>query len=217
MSAGSDLGRRIAYHRERLGLTHEQLAERTELTSGYIRYLEESTGTPSRESLIHLAEALDTTFDDLLGGATDRPPGKGPAMAHPTLEVLDEEECLRLIAPGGIGRVAFGGLRGPTILPVNYQLVDGSVIFRTAYGGPMDEDLRTGLEGVEIKIGFEVDKIDEARREGWSVLIQGAAHHISPDQIPQVSVTPWAGGERELYIRIAPTQITGRRIHGPRT
>ncbi|MGV9306626.1 helix-turn-helix domain-containing protein [Nonomuraea sp. NPDC003727] len=213
MTAGSDLGRRIAHHRERLGLSYEQLADRTMLTAGYLRYLEESAGTPTRETLIRLAEALGTSVDELLGGGTDRPPGKGPATARPTVEVLDEEECKRLIAPGGIGRVAFSGLRGPTVLPVNYQFVDDSVIFRTRYGGPMDEDLRTGLEGVDIKIGFEVDRIDEARREGWSVLIQGAAHHLSPDQVPQVDVTPWAGGERELYIRVVPAQITGRRIH----
>jgi hypothetical protein len=33
--------------------------------------------------------------------------------------------------------------------------------------------------------------------------------------LPKVSgsgVEPWAGGERELYIRIIPRQITGRRI-----
>ncbi|MEV4165886.1 pyridoxamine 5'-phosphate oxidase family protein [Nonomuraea dietziae] len=213
MTAGSDLGRRIAYHRERLGLSYDELAERAEMSSGYLHYLEESPGSPTMESLIRLAQALDTTVDDLLGEGTNRPQGQGPAMANPTLEVLEEDECLRLVSPGGIGRVAFGGQRGPTVLPVNYRFVDGAVVFRTAYGGPMDEDLRTGLEGVEIKVGFEVDRIDEARREGWSVLIQGPAHHVEPDEIPQVSVTPWAGGERELYIRIVPSQITGRRIH----
>lgn len=65
-------------------------------------------------------------------------------------------------------------------------------------------------------IGFEVDRIDEAQREGWSVLLQGPAHHMSPDELSEVAdadVTPWAGGERHLYIRITPHQITGRRIH----
>ncbi|MEU7893308.1 pyridoxamine 5'-phosphate oxidase family protein [Nonomuraea sp. NPDC049152] len=84
----------------------------------------------------------------------------------------------------------------------------GAIVFRTAYGGPMDEDLRTGLEGVERKVGFEVDRIDEAMREGWSVLVQGPAHHdtTGPD------VRPWAGGDRTLYVRIVPAEITGRRI-----
>ncbi len=27
-----------------------------------------------------------------------------------------------------------------------------------------------------------------------------------------LSITPWAGGERETYVRIVPRKITGRRI-----
>ncbi|MFI6737222.1 pyridoxamine 5'-phosphate oxidase family protein [Nonomuraea sp. NPDC050451] len=137
--------------------------------------------------------------------------------AGPVPEVLEPEECLRLVAAGGIGRVAFNGPDGPTVLPVNYKIHEGAVVFRTAYGGPMDQDLRTGLEGVDIKIGFEVDRIDEDRHEGWSVLIQGPAHHMPPDEaatVADVGVTPWAGGERALYIRIVPHRITGRRVGG---
>uniref|UniRef100_UPI0009EB5DE5 pyridoxamine 5'-phosphate oxidase family protein n=1 Tax=Nonomuraea pusilla TaxID=46177 RepID=UPI0009EB5DE5 len=217
MTRTSDLGRRLVHHRERLGLSREQVAERAEMSAGYLGYLEESAEPPSSGVLYRLAEALQTTVDDLLGSDVDRPPGRGPAMAHPTLEVLQEEECLRLISPGGVGRVAFSGSHGPTVLPVNYKVREGAIVFRTAPHGPMDEDLRTGLEGVEIKVGFEVDRIDEARHEGWSVLVQGAAHHVPPEEagdLAEAGISPWAGGARLLYIRILPTQITGRRIHG---
>jgi hypothetical protein len=81
----------------------------------------------------------------------------------------------------------------------------------------MDQDLSTGLEGVDIKIAFEIDMIDETNREGWSVLVQGPAHHVTQEEMAGVAgsgVTPWAGGERQLYIRIVPQQIIGRRIHG---
>jgi transcriptional regulator with XRE-family HTH domain len=216
MSTG-DLGRRIIHHRERLGLTREQLAERAAMAPGYVKYLEEHPDTIGTSALTRLAGALQVTVEDLLGGGVERPPGVGPAQAGPTLEPLAPDECMRLIAPGGIGRVAFGGLHGPTVLPVNYKLHEGAIVFRTAYGGPMDQSLRTGLEGVEIKIGFEVDQIDEARREGWSVLVQGPAHHVPTEELRQVTgagVTPWAGGQRELYIRIVPHQVTGRRIKG---
>ncbi|MCA2178075.1 pyridoxamine 5'-phosphate oxidase family protein [Nonomuraea glycinis] len=217
MTGTGDLGRRIAHHRERLGLTREQVAERAAVTPGYVEYLEESTGSPSTDAIARLAGALETTVDELLGGAADRPPGRGPAAAAPVLEELDEKECLRLIAPGGIGRVAFNGSHGPTVLPVNYQVHEGAILFRTAAGGPMDQDLRTGMQGVEIKVGFEVDQIDEAHREGWSVLVQGPAHHVSEEETAALigaDVSPWAGGDRRLYVRIIPSQITGRRIHG---
>ncbi|SDL73959.1 helix-turn-helix domain-containing protein [Nonomuraea jiangxiensis] len=217
MTHTGDFGRRITHHRTRLDLTLEQVADRADMSAGYVQYLEDHLGTPDMGTVTRLAGALETTVADLLGGGRDRPPGPGPAMAEPVLEVLEPEECLRLIAPGGIGRVAFQGSYGPTVLPVNYKLHDGAIVFRTAHGGPMDKDLRTGLEGVEIKIGFQVDRIDEAQRAGWSVLVQGPAHHVPDDELATVTdaeVTPWAGGERHLYIRVVPHQITGRRIHG---
>jgi transcriptional regulator with XRE-family HTH domain len=217
MTGTGDLGRRVIHHRERLGLTREQVAERADMSPGYLKYLEENADTPDTGALYRLADALGTTVDDLLGGGQDRPPGRGPAMAHPSLETLDEQECRRLIAPGGIGRVAFNGSHGPTVLPVNYKVHEGAIVFRTAAGGAMDKDLSTGLEGVDIVIAFEVDNFDETNREGWSVLVQGPAHHLPPEEADGAAgtgVTPWAGGERQLYIRIVPQQITGRRIHG---
>ncbi|MGP3918550.1 pyridoxamine 5'-phosphate oxidase family protein [Nonomuraea sp. 10N515B] len=217
MTGTGDLGRRIIHHRERLGLTREEVAERADMSPGYLTYLEEHPDMPDTGALYRLADALRTTAEELLGGGRERPPGHGPAMANPTMEVLDEEECLRLIGPGGIGRVAFNGSHGPTVLPVNYKMHEGAIVFRTAAGGPMDRDLRTGLEGVDIKIAFEVDLFDETNREGWSVLVQGPVHHVPEEEVPEVTragVTPWAGGERHLYIRIACQQITGRRIHG---
>jgi nitroimidazol reductase NimA-like FMN-containing flavoprotein (pyridoxamine 5'-phosphate oxidase superfamily) len=135
----------------------------------------------------------------------------------PVVEQLGEEECLRLISPGGVGRIAFTGRYGLTVFPVNYAVHEGSVIFRTAAYSPSDEDMRTGIENAEYKVAFEVDAIDSAAREGWSVLIQGPAHHM--DSLTEhkaalaTGVQPWAGGEREHGIRITPTRITGRRIH----
>ncbi|GAA1256703.1 hypothetical protein GCM10009677_03610 [Sphaerisporangium rubeum] len=134
-----------------------------------------------------------------------------------TLHRLGEEECLRLIAPGGVGRVAFGGADGPVILPVNYRVVDGAIVFRTRAGGVMDRDLRTGVRNVDIKIAFEVDEIDPVREEGWSVLVQGPFHQVTADEVrwtADVPVRPWAGGDRDLYVRVTPTRVTGRRV-GP--
>ncbi|GAA0966263.1 hypothetical protein GCM10009555_007670 [Acrocarpospora macrocephala] len=131
------------------------------------------------------------------------------------LHELGAAECLSLISPGGVGRVAFNGSDGPTILPVNYRVINGAIVFRTRAGGAMDEDLRTGIEDLEIKIAFEVDEIDVARHEGWSVLVQGPVHHVADDEVRWVAdpgVQAWAGGTRDHYVRITPQRITGRRI-----
>src|ERR1700734_97162 len=145
-----------------------------------------------------------------------------PGNGQPVLERLEEAECLRLIAPGGIGRLAFSSRYGPTIFPVNYVLFEGTIVFRTVSDSHTDEDLRTGIAHAEYKVAFEIDEFDKPGREGWSVLVQGSAHHVESDSerasVLAAGVESWAGGERDLFLRVVPTRITGRRIsHPPRT
>jgi nitroimidazol reductase NimA-like FMN-containing flavoprotein (pyridoxamine 5'-phosphate oxidase superfamily) len=137
-------------------------------------------------------------------------------MAHPVLETLDETECMRLIAPGGIGRLAYAGRYDLTVLPVNFQVQEGTVLFRTAVDSATEEDLRTGIAHAEYRVAFEIDDFDAQSHEGWSVLIQGPAHHVDTEpertQAQTAGVEAWAGGHREQFIRITPARITGRRI-----
>ena len=138
-------------------------------------------------------------------------------MADRVIEELDEDQCLKLISEGGIGRIAYVSRFGPAVLPVNYELRDGAVVFRTAENGPLDEDLRTGITDADYKVAFEIDSIDLAARRGWSVLIQGPAHHVTgaeEDAVRRAGVESWAPGDRELFVRIVPSRITGRRV-GP--
>jgi nitroimidazol reductase NimA-like FMN-containing flavoprotein (pyridoxamine 5'-phosphate oxidase superfamily) len=134
----------------------------------------------------------------------------------PVLERLDKDECLRLISPGGVGRLVYSGRYGLTAFPVNYAVLDGSIVFRTAGYSPTDEDLRTGIPGADYEVAFEVDSIDEAAREGWSVLVHGPAHPMDTltehELAMRTGVEPWSGGEREQGVRITPTRISGRRI-----
>jgi nitroimidazol reductase NimA-like FMN-containing flavoprotein (pyridoxamine 5'-phosphate oxidase superfamily) len=137
-------------------------------------------------------------------------------VSRAVLETLDEAECWRLISPGGIGRLVFAGRYDLTVLPVNYKIHNGAVLFRTAQAGSTDEDLRTGIEHAEYRVAFEVDDFDAGAREGWSVLVQGPAHHIDSEteraDAALADVQPWPDGEREHFISILPARITGRRI-----
>jgi nitroimidazol reductase NimA-like FMN-containing flavoprotein (pyridoxamine 5'-phosphate oxidase superfamily) len=99
---------------------------------------------------------------------------------------------------------------GPQIFPVNYALVEGEVVYRTRTNGPLA--MKDGHS-----LGFEVDHLDEVMSRGWSVLIAGRAERITDPEIAQhlsghVLLQPWAGGERELFIRVHPERVTGRRI-----
>ena len=136
--------------------------------------------------------------------------------AAPVVELLDEAECLRLISAGGVGRIGYTGRFGPTVVPVNYALHEGTIVFRTGQHSPMGEDLRTGIEHAESKVAFEIDELSPATRQGWSILIQGSAHPVDSEaertSVVRSGVEPWAGGEKELFVRVIPTRITGRRI-----
>jgi nitroimidazol reductase NimA-like FMN-containing flavoprotein (pyridoxamine 5'-phosphate oxidase superfamily) len=138
-------------------------------------------------------------------------------MADRVIQELSEDQCLNLISGGGIGRIAYTSRFGPAVLPVNYALQDGAVVFRTAAHSPLDEDLQTGITDADYKVAFEIDSIDLASQRGWSVLIQGPAHHVAgveEEAVRQAGVQSWAPGDRELFVRIVPSRITGRRV-GP--
>jgi transcriptional regulator with XRE-family HTH domain len=205
----SDLGRRVARRRSELGLTVDQVADRSGMAPGYIDYLEHHTANITAEALVRLATGLETTGASLLGQGVDRPAGGSPDPARrPRLDRLTESECRALIAPGGIGRVVFSTDQGPEALPVNYSFVKDVLIFRTAPNTPL-----AGVVGSDV--GFEVDRLDEAFSEGWSVLVSGPATRITePALIWQLAdaVRPWAAGDRDVFIRIEPHRITGRRI-----
>lgn len=61
------------------------------------------------------------------------------------------------------------------------------------------------------------DRIDDAFSQGWSVLVRGPARRVSDaEEVRRLSAwvysTPWAGGDRDLWVRIEPSSVTGRRI-----
>ncbi|MFC5957568.1 pyridoxamine 5'-phosphate oxidase family protein [Streptomyces pratens] len=206
----SDLGRRVATEREHQGLTRAETARRARMAPAYLAYLEEHQADPSLATLINLAGALNTTVQALRGGGTEMPPGQGVALAHPRLLDLGPEECRTLLSTHGVGRVAVSAPDGPAVVPVNYEVVDDVIAFRTAPDSVL-------AAAVGSDTAFEVDRVDEAMSQGWSVLAVGPARRVTdPDDVRRLTehthTPPWAGGEREMWVTIRPTTLTGRRI-----
>ncbi|MEV5528454.1 helix-turn-helix domain-containing protein [Streptomyces prunicolor] len=210
-SPTGDLGRRIAVRRTALDLSREETAAQAGVAASYLQYLEEFPGSaPDRGVLLRLAEVLHTTVTDLAGGDSDLTPGDGRAGSDPTFTELTVQECRELLSTHGMGRVAIPTVSGPVIVPVNYSVVDGAIVYRTAPGA-----MPSRAAGCQVT--FEIDRIDEAFAEGWSVLALGRARTVSdPDDVRRLTEhafsTPWAGGPREEWIRIDTLSLTGRRI-----
>ena len=208
-----DFGRRIAHRRDELGLTVDEVAHAAHIHPRYLDYLEEAaTPDVGISVVLRLAHALDTTAEVLLGAGLDRPLGHGAPGRNPLLATLETDECWALVAPGGIGRLVFVDAHGrPSALPVNYAVVDRSIVFATAPESALHHAGELGSS-----VGFEVDRIDEAQRTGWSVLIRGTLVAVEGSAQRQLlhaaPVTPWAGGVRDRYFEVRPDEVSGRRI-----
>jgi nitroimidazol reductase NimA-like FMN-containing flavoprotein (pyridoxamine 5'-phosphate oxidase superfamily) len=210
VARSGDFARRVAHRRQELGLTCAEVARRAEMDPGYLDYLEHSSiGNMPPGPLMRLAAALETTADSLSGGTMDRPPGPGRAGPYPRLDSLSREQCEAHLAGGGVGRLVFLAEGGPLALPVNFRFAEGDVVFRTSATGAL-------AAAVGETVSFEVDHIDEAMSEGWSVLITGRARLVNDraelQQLARLGIEPWPGGKRDAVIRIEAAEISGRRI-----
>ncbi|NEE54419.1 pyridoxamine 5'-phosphate oxidase family protein, partial [Streptomyces sp. SID8455] len=95
-------------------------------------------------------------------------------------------------------------------LPVNYQVLDGEVMFSTGDRSPL-------ARAADTEIAFETDHIDDAFSKGWSVLLVGTVRVVEDEDEARrlretAYSTPWAGEGRERVMILAPRRVTGRRI-----
>ncbi|MGW3246492.1 helix-turn-helix domain-containing protein [Streptomyces sp. NPDC001070] len=207
-----DVSRRVAQRREQLGLSREEVAARAGMTPSYVRYVEEQCHhTIGTNALLRLAGALRTTASHLLGGDAEHVPGETEALGPPVLEELRSEDCWTRLSGHDVGRIALTTGGGhPTVVPVNYAVVGGAIVYRTAPDAPPSP-----VKGSEV--AFEVDQLDACLSAGWSVLVIGVAEHITdPEDVDALAEEsqpgPWSGGEDDLWIRIVPTHVTGSLI-----
>jgi nitroimidazol reductase NimA-like FMN-containing flavoprotein (pyridoxamine 5'-phosphate oxidase superfamily) len=85
----------------------------------------------------------------------------------------------KLLGERHLGRLALVDADGPVILPVNYTLDEGSVVFRTDPGSKLD------AAAAGATVAFEVDAADERHRTGWSVVVRGRAGEVSEPAEPE--------------------------------
>lgn len=129
------------------------------------------------------------------------------------LEYIPRDECLQLLASKTLGRIGVVVAGRPVVLPINFVVDDGSIVFRTDVGTKFDAAVRGEF------VAFEVDDADPSYHTGWSVLLTGvAAEIIDPAEhrrAEALPLRPWAPGAKSHYLRITPVTVSGRRIAEP--
>ncbi|HET8960046.1 pyridoxamine 5'-phosphate oxidase family protein [Nocardioides sp.] len=123
---------------------------------------------------------------------------------------LTVNECLDLLEGGVVGRIAVATPLGPRIVPVNYAMYDGAVVFRTT---PYSE---IGTHGPRNEAAFEVDHLDYEHQQGWSVVALGRLEELGPEELDDLRKVwqprPWAAGHRNLFLKLVWRELSGRRI-----
>lgn len=128
------------------------------------------------------------------------------------ITVLTEAESWKLLATTALGRLAVSVADRPEIFPVNYYVDHDSILIRTAQG--------TKLLSLTINehVAFESDGYTES--DAWSVVARGTAVALeSQDEImvaDSLPFKPWVPTLKYIYVRISPTEISGRHFElGP--
>jgi len=118
---------------------------------------------------------------------------------------LPAEDCWELLRDHEFGRVAFH--LGPEVhlVPVNYAVDGGALLFRTSAGSK--------LVGVLMNpdVVFEID--DHDATGAVSVIVRGQARRLEEDQAhraDEVGLRPWVPTRKDEVVEIRPTEITGR-------
>ncbi|HET6734201.1 pyridoxamine 5'-phosphate oxidase family protein [Mycobacterium sp.] len=125
------------------------------------------------------------------------------------MTVLSEDECWHLLAGMALGRLVTCVEGRPEIFPVNFVVQRRTVLFRTA-------ERATKLFTVVMnnQVAFEAD--DHNVAEGWSVIVKGGAKVLNAraeiQEAERAQLLPWTAGVKSRYVRVLPSEITGRRF-----
>ncbi len=132
-------------------------------------------------------------------------------------EELSEDACWARLRTGEVARLAVIVEDHPEIFPINYVVDHGTLVFRTAEGTKVHAALAAS------PVAVEVDGVDPPGEDSgtpaphaWSVVLKGTAEQITAtDELmdtTELPLTPWQTGAKGKFVRITPTQVTGRRF-----
>lgn len=126
------------------------------------------------------------------------------------VSLLDRVDCLRLLTPGGFGRVVCTDGALPTAEPVSFVLDREEIVFRASDGG------RLATAAKNAVVAFQVDEFQSTTNTGWSVQGVGRAYEVSgARRLAEMShqnnlASP--SGRDSIVIAVPLWRLSGRRL-----
>ena len=148
-------------------------------------------------------------MDSIDASSHARPSHAASPAARDEFTRLDRAESFRLLAGVRVGRLIFTSSALPAVRPVNFALVDGLIVLRTAAAA-------VARKVHDMIVAFEADDLDPATSSGWSVTVTGrAALVIDPSAIARYQAVPlvqWGPGVRDQFVTITTELVEGMRV-----
>jgi hypothetical protein len=109
-----------------------------------------------------------------------------------------------------VGRLIFTVNALPAVRPMNFLLVGGRIVLRTA----ADSAVACKLD--DTIVAFEADEFDAVTCSGWSVTVTGRATVVTDPQLTAryqaLPLVAWAPGTRDQFVTVTANLAEGRRV-----
>ena len=134
------------------------------------------------------------------------------AVEQAPVTVLADDDSWQLLSGVSLGRLVTSTGDQLEIFPVNFVTQRRTVLFRTAEGTKLFATV------MNERVLFEAD--DHTAAEGWSVILRGTAKILTAAEeireAEQAQLLPWVATEKLRFVRITPSDVSGRRFRfGP--
>ena len=131
-------------------------------------------------------------------------------MGDRTMRFLERDECFARLGQARLGRAAVTLNGVPHVVPVNYAVLDDSIVFRSGSGTKFHAAL------LSEPMSFEFDHFDEDAATGWSVLVSGRSHLVvDPAELARIETLPLHALDpsgKHAIVRVDADLVSGRAI-----
>lgn len=131
-------------------------------------------------------------------------------MSQHAIRSLTRDESVERLERTGIGHVGVTRDGVAHVVPVNYAMLDDTIVFRCGAG------TKLAAAAVGGPMSFEVDSIDETEGTGWSVLVSGAAHVVDDPAtlaaVDALELRCFDPSTKHAVVQISSLLVSGREI-----